>query len=47
LRFNESGDKIAYLAHKEDGIELCVEDLSGNLIRKFNVKEGRGAHQYY
>ena len=43
---NYVGDKIAYLARKGDGVELRVEDISGNLIRKFDVKESRVAHNY-
>jgi dipeptidyl aminopeptidase/acylaminoacyl peptidase len=41
-----NGDKIAYLARKGNEIELRVEDLSGNVLRKFDVKEGRGAYDY-
>jgi dipeptidyl aminopeptidase/acylaminoacyl peptidase len=43
---NYAGDKIAYLARKGSEIELRVEDLSGNLLRKFDVKECRGAYDY-
>jgi dipeptidyl aminopeptidase/acylaminoacyl peptidase len=46
VSMNYAGDKIAYLARKGSGIELCVEDLSGNLLRKFDVKEGREAYGY-
>ncbi|MDR0632058.1 MAG: prolyl oligopeptidase family serine peptidase [Holosporaceae bacterium] len=46
VTMNYTGDKIAYLARKEGGIELRVEDLSGNLLRKFDVKEGREAYYY-
>jgi dipeptidyl aminopeptidase/acylaminoacyl peptidase len=46
VTMNYTGDKIAYLARKGNGIELRVEDLSGNLLRKFDVKEGREAYDY-
>ena len=46
VTMNYVGDKIAYFARKGSEIELCVEDLSGNLLRKFLVKYGREARNY-
>ncbi|GHU17826.1 peptidase S9 [Alphaproteobacteria bacterium] len=47
VSMSNSGDKIAYLARKGSGIELRVEDLSGNLLRTFDVKKCLGAYSYY
>ncbi|MDR0753730.1 MAG: hypothetical protein LBE95_03655 [Holosporaceae bacterium] len=46
VSMNYTGDKIAYLTRKGKDIELRVEDLSGNLLRKFDVKECRSARNY-
>ncbi|MDR2645985.1 MAG: prolyl oligopeptidase family serine peptidase [Holosporaceae bacterium] len=35
---NHAGDKIAYFARKGHEVELRVEDLFGNVIRKFDIK---------
>ncbi|MDR2794815.1 MAG: S9 family peptidase [Holosporaceae bacterium] len=46
VSMNHAGDKIAYLARKGSGIELRVEDLSGNLLRKFDVKPSRRLYNF-
>jgi hypothetical protein len=46
VSMNYTRDKISSLTRKGKDIELCVEDLSGNLIKKFDVKECRSARNY-
>jgi dipeptidyl aminopeptidase/acylaminoacyl peptidase len=46
VRLNDIGDKISYMSRDKDGIELCIEDLEGNVLRKFKIKESRGAFSY-
>jgi dipeptidyl aminopeptidase/acylaminoacyl peptidase len=43
---SHTGDKIAYLARNGSELELRVEDLSGNIIRKFAVKPARSLYHY-
>ena len=46
LRLNHKGDKISYIARKGKSIELVVTDLSGNLLKKFDLKAARAVHSY-
>jgi dipeptidyl aminopeptidase/acylaminoacyl peptidase len=46
---NREGDKIAYLArsgNRDEDTDLCVEDMSGNLIRKFSIKPCRNSSSF-
>ncbi|GHU16575.1 peptidase S9 [Alphaproteobacteria bacterium] len=45
VSMSHDGKKIAYVARKDDQVEVRVEDLSGKLLNKFSIKPTRGLHE--